>query len=202
MRPGPTHVIAYSDGSRIDKKNTAAAAWCENTKHFSTHQLGKEIKYGIFEAEFVGLVLALRLLKYSITGSTRQATIVLDNQGVVKDMSTKKTSSCALTHKKEATTLIKEIKDLSPRVKIALRWCPGHAGVKGNEEADKLATTAAKKPLPRHHTDRPTFGSFRAAIKVWAEKMTKASYSPQDVKRLGHEPHSREHLKALTEMKI
>lgn len=200
-RPGPTHVIAYSDGSRIEKKNTAAAAWCVNTKHSSSHQLGKEVEYGIFEAKYVGLVIALRLIKYSITATTRQATIILENQGVVKDMSTKKTSFQVLTHKTEATKLIKDIDDMAPRVKLALRWCPGHAGIQGNEEADRLATTAAKKPLPKNHTDRPTFASFQAAIKDWAEKKSISSYTHQDARRLGHEPHPREHLRALTEMK-
>lgn len=86
MKPGPSQIVVYSDGLRIDNKSTAAAAWCENTKHFSTHQLGKDVEYGIFEAEFVGLTLALRLAKYSMMPTTRQVTIILDNQGVVKDM--------------------------------------------------------------------------------------------------------------------
>lgn len=201
LRPDPTHVIAYSNGSRIENKNTAAAAWCENTKHLSSHQLGKEAEYGIFEAEYVGLVLALRLIKHSITALTRQATIILDNQGVVKDMSTKKTTSQALSHKTEANKLIRDIDHLAPRVKIALRWCPGHAGIKGNEEADRLATTAAKKPLPKNHAARPTFASFRSAVKDWAEKKAISAYDPQDKKRLGHEPHPKEHMKALAEMK-
>lgn len=116
--------LVYSDGSRIEKKNTEAAAWCKNTRHFSPYQLGKEFEYGIFEAKFLGLILALRLVKYSITASTRQATIILDNQGVVKDMSSKKTSSQALTHKIKATGLINDIEKFSPSIKIALRWSP------------------------------------------------------------------------------
>lgn len=59
LKPGLSQVIVYSDGSRIDGKNTAAAAWCENTKHLRTHQLGKAEEYGIFEAEFIGFILAL-----------------------------------------------------------------------------------------------------------------------------------------------
>ena len=39
-----TSTIIYSDGSRIEKKNTAAAAWYEITKHFGALPLGKEIK--------------------------------------------------------------------------------------------------------------------------------------------------------------
>lgn len=66
LKPSNVHVIAYSDGSRIEGKNTAAAAWCANTKHFSSSQLGKEHEYGIFEAEFVGFIHALRLAKHSL----------------------------------------------------------------------------------------------------------------------------------------
>lgn len=160
LRPGPTHVIKYSDGSRIDTKNTTAAAWCENSRNLSTHQLGKELKYGIFEAEYVGLILALRLVKYSVITTTQKATIILDNQGVVKDVSFTKTSSQALTHKINAFNLIKEIELLTPRLKAALRWCPGHEGVPGNIEAEKLATTAARKHLTLNYTDKPTFASF------------------------------------------
>lgn len=132
LKPGTSQVIVYSDGSRIEQKNTPAAAWCKKTKQFSTHQLGKEEEYGIFEAECVGFILALRFEKYSITITTRQITITLDNQGVVKDMSTKKTVSQALTHKIKATKIINEIEGLAPRVRITLQWCPGHAGIPGN----------------------------------------------------------------------
>lgn len=52
LRPGPTQTLVYLDGWRIKGKNSAAAAWCANTKHFSTHQLGKESKYGILKAEY------------------------------------------------------------------------------------------------------------------------------------------------------
>lgn len=176
-------------------------AWCENTKHFSTLQLGKEIKYGIFKAEFVGLILALRLVKHSITSSTRQATIILENQGVVEHMASKKMSSRACTQKIQATGLINDIEELSPHLKIALRCCPGHTGIKGNEEADKRATNAAKKPLHQDHVHKPKFSSFRAAIKDWEEKKTLLSYTAQDQKRLDHQPHPKEHMKALMEMK-
>lgn len=128
-------VIVYLNGSRIEEKNTAAAAWFTNNKHFVTHQLGKGVKYGIFEAKFVGLVQALKLAKRSHRAKTRQITIVLDNQGVVRDMSTKKATSRALTYKIEATTIITKIKRMAPHTNITLRWCPGHQGLKGNKEA-------------------------------------------------------------------
>lgn len=188
-------------GTLIEHENTAAAAWCANNKHCSSHQLGTASEYGIFEAEFVGFTCALRLAKHSILPTTRQITVVLDNQGVVKDMSHKKTTSSALSHKSAPTGIIKEIEIMAPRIKIALRWCPGHKGVEGNERADKLATSAAKKPLPQDHANKPTFSSFRAAIKEWAKTAAIKSYMPQDIKRLGHFPHPREHLAALSSLK-
>lgn len=195
LRTVLAQVIIYSDESQIENKNTATAALCENTKHFSTHRLGKEVEYGFFEAEYVGLTLGLCMAKYLFATTTRKVTIILDNQGVVKDMSSKKTTSQALTHKVRATSLITKLEKLAPHVKITLRWCPGHKGITGNEKVDKLATTAAKKPLPKEHTDNPTFSGFRAVMKSWAEKESIASYSQQDNKQLGHKPHPKEHLK-------
>lgn len=92
LRPLSKHLIVYSDGSRIPEKNTAAAAWCENTQHHSIQQLGRASDYGMFEAEFSGLILALHLAKLSSVVTTQRVTVILDNQGVVKDMATKKTT--------------------------------------------------------------------------------------------------------------
>lgn len=136
-----------------------------------------------------------------MVSTTRQITIILDNQGVVQDMSSNATSSRALNHKIETIRLIKDIELLAPRVKITLRWCPGHVGVQGNVEADKLANPAAKRPLPPNHTNKPTLASFRAAVKAWAAKASILAYTEQDQKRLGHKPHPKEHMKALEGLK-
>lgn len=98
--------------------------------------------------------------------TTPRITIILDNQGVVQDMSIKTTSSKALNHKIEAIQLIKEIKSMAPRVKITSSWCPGHAGVQGNVEADRLANAAAKKPLP---TKPRSLASERRSKPGWKE---------------------------------
>lgn len=155
LKPSTTHFIIYSDGSKIEGKNTAAA-WCENSGHCSTHKLGHESEYGIFKAEYMGFILALQLMKQSFQVTTRTVNIILDNQGVVKDLAKKKTSSRALSHKITATEHIRKVWTIAPHVKISLRWCPGHQGIIGNKTADKLANVAAKKPVPPSHIDKST----------------------------------------------
>lgn len=145
----------------------------------------------------MGFILALQLMKQSFQITTSTVTIILDNQGVVKDLANKKTSSRALTHKIMATEHIRKVWSTAPHVKIILRWCPGHKGIIGNETADKLANAAAKKLLPPSHTDKSTFASFRAAIKSWAAKEAINNFTLQDIKRLGHEPHPKQHIAAL-----
>lgn len=201
LRPSDLHTIIYSEGSRVEGKNTASAAWCENNQHNSTHKLGRAHDYGILEAEYIGFILSLKIIKYSCQRQTRHMTIVLDNQGVFKDMGTKKTSSRDLEHKLEAIQLINDVESIAPHVKITLRWCPGRKGIPGNEKEDSLANKAAKKPLPSSHADKPTYASFCAAIKTWSERSAIESYTTHDIKRLGHGPHPKQHIAALNNLK-
>lgn len=127
--------------------------------------MGRESNYGIFKDEFLGLILALRLAYNPFGPITRQIRIVLENQGVVRDMATKNTSLRALSQETNKIDLIKWIEGAAPQTKITLRWCPGHEGLEGNKQAEKLANTTARKPLPGDHSSKPTFSSFRAVVK-------------------------------------
>jgi ribonuclease HI len=100
----------------------------------------------VYEAELVGLVLGLHLIKTEQAGRTSFA-MVADNQAAVKVVSTE------LTHPGQhiaadflnTATLI-ENKRRSPKYSLTLRWTAGHTTTQGNEEMDKEAKRAADLP--------------------------------------------------------
>lgn len=194
--PSSGHVILFSDGSRIPTKNTAAAAWCLNSGHRAVQLLGPAAYHGIYKAKFLGFVMALRIAQRSITNLTHRVTVLLDNQGVSKEMRSPKSRLVSLHDKRTALTIIHHIHRAWPQVKVNLRWCPGHVGIKGNEIVDRLAKSRATKKLPPHHKDKPTFAGFKSAIHAWVRKTTSV-FTPQEIKRLGHKPQPTKHFKAL-----
>ena len=82
---------------------------------------------------------------------------------------------------------------------VRVKWCPGHQGIQGNEEADRLAKEEAKDPHePYEEASQPTISGIRSIArgtlhavqgKWWTEKSPKLSqwyrqwelpYHPQD----------------------
>ena len=68
---------------------------------------------------------------------------------------------------------------------VRVKWCPGHQGIKGNEEADRLANLEAKSPhKPYGLASKPTVSGIRSAARSalraaqhrwWADKSTALS---------------------------
>lgn len=86
LKPNAHHLIMYTDGSRLPKENTAAAAWSQKSNKTMAEGLGPARSYGIYEAEYRGLHLGLTLALREASVLTRIITIILDNQSVIKDM--------------------------------------------------------------------------------------------------------------------
>lgn len=126
--------------------------------------------------------------------------VTLENQGVVQDLATKKTVSQVLTHKTNKVNINKGMGDIVPHIKIALRRCLFYKGIALSKKGDLLFNKEAKKKLPIKHTKNPTFAIFRVAIKSWSEKKASGTYDVQEIKHLGHEPHTNQHLQARTNM--
>lgn len=130
----------YSDGSCRDGMVGAAAIYWDSRgrKHVRRKLLGSEEEHTVYEAELVGISLALDIAK-SIRSSD-QVLIMLDNQAAIQ--ATQRQRAVPGQHLVEH--IQKQIKSLlkAQRKKIKLIWTPGHEGIEGNEEADKEAAKA------------------------------------------------------------
>lgn len=199
LKHSKEHLIIYTDGSRIPTKNTTAAAWCQNTNNSLAQFLGKARLHGIYQAEYKGVHLGLTMAMRTATQSTKRISIILDNQSVIKDLTNCPPNIASLLDRKETFKILKYIKAAFENARVTIRWCPGHCGVRGNEIVDKMANNLAKRELPSTFTSTPTLSGFTTAIKAWS-KLDENNYSPQDIKRLGHQPSPQKHLRALSQL--
>jgi ribonuclease HI len=90
--------------------------------------------------------------------------IISDSQAALKALSSSKVTSRLVAECLDA------LSELAGLYDVTLVWVPGHCGIFGNEEADKLARQASAKPLLG---PEPALGIprclTREAIKNWTE---------------------------------
>jgi ribonuclease HI len=134
----------YTDGSGIDGYAGAAAVLYKRGRRVAAlrYRLGSLATHTTYEAEAIGVVLALQLLGRE--RSIKSATILLDNQGVIQAVSNirPRPAQYILGH---VHHLANKTAMPSRRRRTALRiaWISGHDNVAGNEEADSEARKAA-----------------------------------------------------------
>jgi ribonuclease HI len=191
--------VIFTDGSRIPKRTTAAAAWCKNTKQSLSAHLGPARTHGIFQGEYRGVQMGLILALRTASPHTRRATILLDNQGVIMDLRSNKLPITNLDDRKNTYKQMNYLHQAFPNLRITIRWCPGHSGVQGNEIVDKIANKKAKTKLPSTFRVSPNASSFITAIKEWRTRNA-TTITPDEKKRLGHEPQSSRHLKSISRL--
>lgn len=200
LRTSNHHLIIYTDGSRLPKDNTAAAAWSQRSKKSMNEGLGPARSHGIYKAEYRGLHLGLTLALREASALTRIVTIILNNQSVIKDMRSLTHSLTSLLDKQRAYTILMYIERAYPGARVMIRWCPGHEGIKGNKIVDKLAKATAKRNLSDTTRQPPGIAAFQAAIKEWVRASTIKTTNDSS-KRLGHEYQTPAHIKHLKKIK-
>lgn len=200
LKPSAQHLLIFSDGSRIPGKTTAAASWCANDGTSRSEHLGPAAAHGIYQAEYCGVPLGLKMALEKATPRTKRTTVVLDNQSVVKDLKSTSHSASSLTNRQHTFKILNCLNQGFPQMQVTVRWCPGHQGIPGNKAVDKIANSLAKQPLPVPFTDRPNTAAFLAAIKEWRSAAA-TNFTARDRKRLGHEPQPRRHLDKLSQLK-
>lgn len=142
------HVVIFTNGSRIPTSTTAAAAWCKNTEKSSFKHPGTAQTHSFYQAEYRGVQMGLKMALRTASIHTRRTTILLDNQGVIKDLRSNKLPISTMYDRKETYKMMNCLHSAFPEMKIAIRWCPGHAGVYRNEIIGKIANKKAKTKLP------------------------------------------------------
>jgi len=149
-------IKVYSDGSENKGKVGMATILMKQGQqpHILHYHLGNDMEHTIQEAELMGILLRLHLIKTEKRGKTSFA-LGTDNQAAIKTLNTNLVQPgqhIALSFLNTATKLQKN----SGTVKYSstLRWTAGDVGTEGNKRADKEAksaaagTTSDKKLLP------------------------------------------------------
>ena len=148
----------YTDRSSHNGKVGAAAILIQpNGPHKTLHyHLGPDKEHTVHEAELIGILLALHMI---LTERHRNCTIAIgtDNQAALEAFNSNLRGP-AQHVAREALRLGNALKKRTrgKRYALTLRWSAGHAGIPGNELADKEAkraatgTTSDKKLLPTY----------------------------------------------------
>jgi ribonuclease HI len=141
-----TEVIKiYTDGSAHEGKVGAAAVLiCAGEPNQILHyHLGPESEHTIPEAELIGLLLAIHLIKVE-RSKNKSFAISTDNHAALKAFHTSMRSPAHYIARevlKQSIMLYKHTR--GKKYSLMLRWTAGHVGIPGNELADREAKQAA-----------------------------------------------------------
>ena len=136
----------YTDGSAQDGGVGAAAVMLRGHREpwVARKYLGKTTEHTVFEAECVGILMALGKARKELEKRKAQVVhIMVDNQAAIRRL--------GVGGKGPGDWIVKKIHKEQERIyskfmwsTIELHWTPGHMGIQGNETADTEAKQAAE----------------------------------------------------------
>lgn len=158
----PWDITVYSDGSKGPGLGYGYAIYA-GQKKVEEGRGGMNIHGVVFDAEALGALRGLQTALELYPGEP--VTLYADNTGAIwsaqKDASTTSQGVFIAIH------------GLMKANYITLKWCPGHAGVEGNEMADGLAKLAATYG-PEGPETVPTTAGIKSIARREARKAASA----------------------------
>jgi ribonuclease HI len=150
---GTENIKVYSDGSAQDGKVGAAAVLIRPGKETCKlhYHLGSTEHHTVFEAELVGLLLGLHLIK---TEKTRTSyALGADNQVAITAVATPSNRSGHYLANQFLSTAFNLRKiNGTANYSLILRWTAGHVNIEGNELADVEAKLASEGTMSETNT--------------------------------------------------
>lgn len=132
--PGTIHI--YSDGSSMDSKTAWAFVAYRHGARIHT-QSGSLNKAEVFDAEIRGAAEGLAWAAANAEAlQATKVTLCIDNTSVIQGIDGH-TPASSQSQFMRLKSMRQEL-----RIPVETRWCPGHMGITGNEEADQLAKAA------------------------------------------------------------
>ena len=159
-------VQVFTDGSATNGKVGAAAVLLRagNPVRTLRFHLGPEKEHTVHEAELVGILLGMHLIKTEKHGSTTFA-LGVDNQAAIKAFGSDLRSP-GHHLAREAIRIARRVhkRRSKERYSLVIRWTAGHEGIAGNEAADKEVRLAAEGKLQISLRSLPTSVSLYRLI--------------------------------------
>jgi ribonuclease HI len=186
-------IKVYADGSSHNGNVGAAAVLYRagRPKRTLRMKLGPDNQHTVYEAELVGMLMGLYLIKTERKCRVK-CVLGVDNQAAIQALNSELTNPGQYIAA-ECLKLVDQINQSkrSRKFKLTVRWMAGHSGIKGNEKADKEAKRAAEG----HVSDKADLPPFlRKPLKV-STSATKQRYNEKTVKLWKEEWHTSDRFK-------
>jgi ribonuclease HI len=140
--PAVKGLIWYMDGSRTGE-GTGAGVYGQSVNRRLSIPLGKYAT--VFQAEVYAILVCVQETETQ-DRPEKYVSICFDSQAGLKAFQAAKTTPPLVQQCQKA------LNDISARHTVGLYWVPGHAGVRGNEIANKLARSGSAQRFvgPEH----------------------------------------------------